>query len=44
MRPNDVKSFFLSQLPALIPSNPIKPRPAGVAIRGTPFDDPYGNG
>ena len=44
MRPNDVKSFFLSQLPALIPSNPIRPRPTGVAIRGTPFDDPYGNG
>jgi DNA helicase HerA-like ATPase len=44
MRPNDVKSFFLSQLPALIRSTPAKPKPAGIAIRGTPFDDPYGNG
>jgi uncharacterized protein len=43
-RPNDVKSFFRSQLPALIPSSASKPRPAGVAIRSTPFDDPYGNG
>jgi hypothetical protein len=39
-----VKSFFLSQLPALIRSSPAKPLPAGFAIRGTPFDDPYGNG
>jgi len=44
MRPDDVKSFFLSQLPALIRSVPSKPKPAGIAIRGTPFDDPYGNG
>ena len=43
-RPNDAKGFFLSQLPALIRSSPSAPRPAGVAIRGTPFDDPYGNG
>ncbi|HET9002382.1 MAG TPA: hypothetical protein VFN39_00150 [Gemmatimonadaceae bacterium] len=44
MRPNDVKSFFLAQLPPLIRSTPVKPKPAGIAIRGTPFDDPYGNG
>ena len=44
MRPNDVKSFFLAQLPPLIRSAPVKPKPAGIAIRGTPFDDPYGNG
>ena len=43
-RPNDVKSFFLAQLPPLIRSTPVKPKPAGIAIRGTPFDDPYGNG
>ena len=43
-RPNDAKSFFLSQLPALIRSSPSAPRPAGVAIRGTPCDDPYGDG
>jgi len=44
MRPDNVKSFFLSQLPALVRSTPSKPKPAGLAIRGTPFDDPYGNG
>jgi uncharacterized protein len=44
MRPDNVKSFFLSQLPALVRSAPLKPKPAGMAIRGTPFDDPYGNG
>ncbi len=44
MRPSDVKSFFLAQLPPLIRSTPLKPKPAGIAIRGTPFDDPYGNG
>jgi uncharacterized protein len=44
MRPSDVKSFFLAQLPPLIRSAAAKPKPAGIAIRGTPFDDPYGNG
>jgi len=44
MRPVDAKSFFLSQLPALIRPAASKPKAAGVAIRGTPFDDPYGNG
>jgi hypothetical protein len=43
-RPVDVKRFFVAQLPALIPSPAAKPRPTGVAIRSTPFDDPYGNG
>jgi hypothetical protein len=43
-RPVDVKRFFVAQLPALIPSSAAKPRPTGVAIRSTPFDDPYGNG
>jgi uncharacterized protein len=44
MRPSDVKSFFLAQLPPLVRSTMSKPKPAGIAIRGTPFDDPYGNG
>lgn len=43
-RPDNVKNFFLAQLPPLIRSTPVKPKPAGIAIRGTPFDDPYGNG
>ncbi len=43
-RPNDVKSFFLAQLPPLVRSVAATPKPAGIAIRSTPFDDPYGNG
>ncbi|HEX2780268.1 MAG TPA: hypothetical protein VHM30_12270 [Gemmatimonadaceae bacterium] len=43
-RPSDVKSYFRSQLPALITPSAARPRPAGIAIRGTPFDDPYGDG
>jgi hypothetical protein len=43
-RPSDVKAFFRSQLPALVPKTKVAPRPMSTAIRGTPFDDPYGEG
>ena len=43
-RPSDVKAFFRSQLPSLIPKTRAVPRPVSTAIRGTPFDDPYGEG
>ena len=42
-RPRDVKAFFLSQLPRLVPAAPVSQRPSGVALTGTPFDDPYGD-
>ena len=41
-RPSDVKAFFRSQLPSLVPKTRVAPRPMSNAIRGTPFDDPYG--
>jgi hypothetical protein len=41
-RPSDVKAFFRSQLPSLVPKTKVAPRPMSTAIRGTPFDDPYG--
>ena len=43
-RPSDVKAFFRSQLPSLAPKAKVAPRPMSTAIRGTPFDDPYGEG
>jgi hypothetical protein len=43
-RPIDVKAFFRSQLPSLVPKTRAVPRPMSTAIRGTPFDDPYGEG
>ena len=43
-RPSDVKAFFRAQLPSLAPKTRVAPRPMSTAIRGTPFDDPYGEG
>jgi uncharacterized protein len=43
-RPNDVKAFFKSQLAPRVSSTRTAPRPVTLALRSTPFDDPYGGG
>ena len=43
-RPNDVQAFFKSQLAPRVSSTRTAPRPVTLALRSTPFDDPYGGG